>query len=171
MVECGFEKSLVDPCVVRLVVTSDVVAMMVCHVDGSKIADTEELTEVVVSTLNQRFPTKHLGEVRWYIGSEYRRNGEKGTLEISQTQLIRSGLELVEISKSSPIPATPFLDLRHVSEEETVLDVPFHEIVCSLMWIANQTRPDIANAVRAIAWFRMTPSRFAARRHRRYSST
>ena len=32
-----------------------------------------------------------------------------------------------------------------------MLDVLFFEIVGRLMWIVNQTRPDIANAVRAIA--------------------
>ncbi|CAM9440095.1 unnamed protein product [Sphacelaria rigidula] len=32
-----------------------------------------------------------------------------------------------------------------------MVDVPFREIVVSLMWIANETRPDIANAVRAVA--------------------
>ena len=54
---------LVDPCVFRLMVAGDVVAMMVFHVDDIKIAATEAVTEVVVSALNQRFPTKHLGEV------------------------------------------------------------------------------------------------------------
>ena len=29
--------------------------------------------------------------------------------------------------------------------------MPFREVVGSLMWIANQTRPDISNAVRAVA--------------------
>ena len=38
-----------------------------------------------------------------------------------------------------------------------MVDVPFREIVGSLMWIANQTRPDIANAVRAIARFSHDP--------------
>ena len=52
-----------DPCVFRLMVAGDVVAMMVFHVDDIKIAATEKVTEVVVSALNQRFPTKHLGEV------------------------------------------------------------------------------------------------------------
>ena len=33
----------------------------------------------------------------------------------------------------------------------------FREIVGSLMWIANQTRPDIANAVRAVARFSHDP--------------
>ena len=125
LVEGGFEQCLVDPCVFRVMVAGDVVATMVFHVDDIKIAATEEVTEVVVSALNQRFPTKHLGDVEWYIGSECKRDRDKGTLEISQTQLIQSVLNRVGVSKSNPIPATPSLDLRHVSEEETVVDVPF----------------------------------------------
>ena len=78
-------------------------------------------------------------------------------MKISQTQFIRSVHNRFDVSKSSPIPATPSLDLRHVSDEETVVDVPFREIVGSLMRIPNQTRPDIANAVRAIAQFSHDP--------------
>ena len=51
-------------------VAGDVVAMMVFHVDDIKIAATEKVTEVVVSALNQRFPTIHFGEVEWYIITE-----------------------------------------------------------------------------------------------------
>ena len=87
------------------------------------------------------------------MGCEYKRDRKKSTLEIWQTQFIRSVLNRFDLSKSSPILIAPSLDLRHVSEEETVVDVLFREIVGSLMWVANQTRPDIANAVRAIAWF------------------
>ena len=158
LVEYGFEQCLVDPCVFRLIGAGDVVAIVVFHVDDIKIAATEGVTEVVVSALNQRFPTKHLGEVEWYImGSEYKRGRENGTLEISQTQFIRSVLNRFDVSKSSAIPATRFLDLSHVSDEETVVDVPFREIVGSLMWITSQARLDIANAVRAIARFSHDP--------------
>ena len=113
-------------------VAGDVVVMMVSHVDDIKIAATE-VTEVVVSALKKRFPAKHLGEVEWYMGSEYKRDREKGNLEISQTQFIQSVLNRFGVSKSSPIPATPSLDLRHAIEEETVVDVPFREMVESLM--------------------------------------
>ena len=67
------------------------------------------------------------------MGSEYKRNREKGTFEISQTQLIRSVLNRFDFLKSIRISATPSLDLRDVSEEKTVVDVPFREIVGSLM--------------------------------------
>ena len=35
--------------------------------------------------------------------------------------------------------------------DERAGDVPFREVVGSVMWIANQTMPDISNAVRAVA--------------------
>ena len=60
-------------------------AMMIFHVDDIKIAATEKVTDVIAGALNRRFPTKHLGGVQRYMGSEYKRDGEKGTLEILQT--------------------------------------------------------------------------------------
>ncbi|CAM9351520.1 unnamed protein product, partial [Laminaria digitata] len=72
LVECGFEQCLVDPCVFRLMLNEVVVAMLVVHVDDIKIAATKEVTDSVVAKLNKRFPTKHLGEVTWYMGSVYR---------------------------------------------------------------------------------------------------
>ena len=52
-VECGFEQCLEDPCAFRLIVAGDVVAMMIVRVDDIKMPATEEVTEVVVSALNQ----------------------------------------------------------------------------------------------------------------------
>lgn len=50
-----------------------------------------------------------------------------------------------EVPKTSPIPATPVLDLRHASEVENVVDVSLPEIVGSFLWTANQSKPDITN--------------------------
>ena len=44
-----------------------------------------------------------------------------------------------------------------MSDEEPAVDAKFREIVGSLMWITNQTRPDISDAVRAIARFSYDP--------------
>ena len=90
---CGFEQCLVDPCVFRLMVNDEVAAMLVVHVDDIKIAATKEITDSVVADLNKRFPRKRLGEVTWYMGSEYKRDREKGTLEISRTPFIRNVVE------------------------------------------------------------------------------
>ena len=81
----------------------------------------------------------------------FRRDREAGTIEISQESYIRSVLERFKICRTSSIPASPVNDYRSVKEDEDAGDVPFREVVGSLMWIANQTRPDISNAVRAVA--------------------
>ena len=153
LVECGFEQCLVDPYVFRLMSNDAVVAMLVVHVDDIKIAANKEVTDAVVADFNKTFPTKHLGEATWFMGSKYRRDREKGALEIWQTQFIRNVADRFGITKTSPICASPSLDHRHVSDEEPAVDANFCEIVASLMWVANQTGPDIYNAVRAIAWF------------------
>ena len=70
------------------------------------------------------------------MGSEYERDREKGTLEISQTQLIRNVVEYFGITKNSPVPPSPSLDLRHVRGEDPAVDVSYREMVGSLMWIA-----------------------------------
>ncbi|CAM9476099.1 unnamed protein product, partial [Sphacelaria rigidula] len=45
LVECGFEQCLLDPCVFRLRLARDAVAMVEFHVDGIIIAVTEEVYE------------------------------------------------------------------------------------------------------------------------------
>ena len=125
--ECGFEKCLLDPFGFRLRVAGYVVVLTVFHVDDIKIAVTEEAAEVEVSALIQTFTTKHLGEIEWYMGSGYNRD-RKNVTQFTQSVLNRFG-----VLKSSPIPSALFVDLRHDSEEEPVLDVPFREIVRSLM--------------------------------------
>ena len=74
-----------------------------------------------------------------------------------RTELIRNVADRFGITKTSPIPASPSLDLKHVSDEEPAMNANFREIVGSLMWNANQTRPDISNAARAIARFSHDP--------------
>ena len=131
-------------------VNDEVIAMLVVHVDDIKIAATKEITDSVVSNLNKRFPATHLGEATWFMGIEYKRDREKGTLEISQTRFIRNVVERFGITKTSSIPASPSLDLRHVGDEDPAVDASYREMVGSLMWIVNQTRPNIANAVQAV---------------------
>ena len=74
----------------RLMVNDEVVTMLMVHADGIKTAATNEITDSVVADLDKRFPTKQLGEITWYMGSEYQRYREKETLEISQTRVIRN---------------------------------------------------------------------------------
>ena len=91
-----------------------------------------------------------MGEVKFFLGCAFIRDREAGTIEISQESYIRSVLERFNICRTSPILASLANDNRSLMEDERAGDVPFREVVGSLMWIAIQTRPDISNAVRAV---------------------
>lgn len=95
LVECSFEQRLVDPCLFRLRVAGDVVAMTIFYMDDIKIVASEHVVLVVVSALNQRFPAKHLEEVEGSMGSEYKRDREKGGLDISRAKFNRSVLNVL----------------------------------------------------------------------------
>ena len=62
------------------------------------------------------------------------------------------------ICRTSAIPASLANDNRSLKEDEGAGDVPFREVVESLMSIASQTRPDISNAVRAVARYSHEPN-------------
>ena len=104
-----------------------------------------------MEALGDSLPAKNLGEVKFFLGCEFIRDREAGTIEISQETYIRSVLERFNICRTSSIPAFVANDNRSLKEDEGAGDVPFREVVGILMWIASQTRPDISNAVRAVA--------------------
>ena len=55
------------------------------------------------------------------------------------------------VSSGRNYPLSIGLDLEEFDENEHVGDWPFRELMGCLMWLVNQTRPDIANGVRAVA--------------------
>ncbi|CAB1104743.1 unnamed protein product [Ectocarpus sp. CCAP 1310/34] len=61
----------------------------------------------------------------------------------------------IEWGQSVPLPVS--LKLSDFDVNKASADVPFRELVGSLMWLATQTRPDTANAVRAVARYCASP--------------
>ena len=155
----GFEQSMSDPCVLRFMMGDEVVGMVAIHVDDIMYAGTKSLAEVVVEALGDSLPTKNLGEVMFFLGCDFFRDREAGTIEISRESYIRSVLERFNICRISSTPDSLANDNRSLKEDEGAVDVPFREVVGSLMWIASQTRPDISNAVRAVARHPHEPKR------------
>ncbi|CAB1103089.1 unnamed protein product [Ectocarpus sp. CCAP 1310/34] len=145
------EQSLSDPCVVRFTMRNEVMGMIAIHVDDILYGGIESLARIVVQALCDSFHTKNFGEVKFFLSCAFSRDREAGTIEMSQESCVRSVLERFNICRTSSIPASPASDYRSVIEEEKAGDAPFREVVGSLMWIANQTRPDISNAMQAVA--------------------
>ena len=124
---------------------------IVVHVDDILVVGKRERCDLFGRDLNKLVPVENLGELRWYSGCFYERDWEKGILTISQQTFAEqlANEDGVEFGRSVLMPVGT--RLTTLDEDESSGDSPFRELVGSLMWPSTQTRPDISNAVRAVA--------------------
>ena len=96
-------------------------------------------------------PVKNLGELRWNEGCHFTREREMDTLKISQKTFADELVKKFCVTSTQSVPLRVGVKLEDFDEGERVENWPFRELVGSLMWLSISTRPDIANAVRAVA--------------------
>ena len=155
LTELGFEQSASDPCVFRLMAGSKdnrrVKMVLLCHVDDIMVGSDSGSVKWLVSKLNKSFKTNHLGELSHYSGCTFTRNKKDGTLLMHQRACIERLVDKFDVTSTSPNPSCTSASVRPKEVNEKGFDGPFRNLVGGLMWIASMTRPDIANAVRAVA--------------------
>lgn len=108
-----------------------------------------------------------LGEVHWLLGVEIRCNRAKQMVSLSQgtyvqTLLGQFGLENVN---TVTLPMDPGIHLSKSqspnaeSEKDDMANIPYCELIGSLMYTAIATHPDIAHTVTALSQFLENPGR------------
>ena len=127
------------------------------HVDEIFVVGLKGRCDVFRDELNRMVPVKNLGELRWYGGRHYTREREMGTLTISQKTFADELLKKFCVTSTQSVPLRIGVKLEKFNEDEKVENWPFRELVGSLMWLSISTRPDITNAVRAVARYSTAP--------------
>ena len=106
------------------------------------------------------------GEVRSVLGIRVRRDRVKKTLTLDQETYALDMLNKLEMLQCKAMP-TPTVEKclskqhgpKSESERREMTAVPYRDGVGSLMWLAGQTRPDLAFAVGVLARFMGDPGR------------
>ena len=147
----GFEQCAADACVMRLVEDGVVSMLVVVHVDDIFCIGRKSRCDQFGRDLNQYVPITNLGELRLYAGCRFSRDFDSGTITISQQIVAENIVEKFGVTRSKETPMVVGLRLDDFDPTEPDVDEPFRSLVGHLMWLANQTRPDILNAVRAVA--------------------
>ena len=154
----GFEQCKADPCIFRKAVDRVVVMIASVHVDDMLTGGSEEKCESLLASLNKIFPTSNLRECTWYDGCGIERDVELGTIKLSQEANVESLIKRFDVHSISDIPVSPYDVLGPKHDDEPGGDWPVRETVGSLMWLSTMTRPNITNAVRAVARYAHEPS-------------
>ena len=141
----------------RLIESGSVSIVTVVHVDDMFAVGLKSRCDKFCADLNRLVPINNLGELRWYGGCCFSRDWSADTLRISQQAFAENIAARFDVTTGRDTPIPTGLKLEEFDEKEPVVDQPFRELVGCLMWLANQTRPDIANGVRAVARYANKP--------------
>ena len=147
----GFESCAADACVMRLIEHNVVVMVVVVHVDDIFSIGLKSRCDKFGVDLNRYVPITNLGELRWYAGCRFSRDAVLGTVAMSQQAVAEKIVAKFGVTQNKETPIVVGLKLEQFNADEPDVEEPFRSLVGHLMWLANQTRPDILNAVRAVA--------------------
>ena len=155
-----FESCAADACVMRLVEHSVVVMVVVVHVDDIfSIGLKKSRCDKFGVDLNRYVPITNLGELRWYAGCRFSRDAVLGRMTMSQQAVAEMIVAEFGVTQNEETPMIVGLKVEQFDADEPDVEEPFRSLVGHLMWLANQTRPDILNALRAVARYSHAPKR------------
>lgn len=109
----------------------------------------------IISQLRNEFKVKELGEVKNYLGLEITR--KKDRMEIRQSEMIHKLLVKFNMQDCKKVN-TPMEVNYSADTDSEVIDVPFKELVGSLLYISTNSRPDITFAVCYLSRFLDKPT-------------
>ena len=123
------------------------------------IAGTKDNIQEVKQILKDKFDVKDLGEASFYLGMEIIRDRQNKTLTISQqryTHDLLTKFAMTEV-KTRNVPLDVSIKLS-ANDGGSLNDPRYSELVGGLLYLSVYTRPDIAQAVGALARYMSNPT-------------
>ena len=163
--ELKFESSLNEPCLYVRHKDSNVLVIAL-YVDDLLISgNSKSDIAIIKEELSSRFEMKNLGPANVMLGIEIQRDRPNRKLFISQSEYTKEILDRFGRSDSKSI-ATP-MD-RSYSElvqqqSSPANDVPYRQVIGSLMYLMIGSRPDLAFAIGKLSQHAESPSNCCVR--------
>lgn len=146
----GLEPSKADACV-YILNSEDGTLVVVLYVDDLIVAGSnKEMVNSFKRAIAERFKMKDLGDLKWILGMEIKRNRQERTLEVNQGVYVDRMLERYAMLDSKPVDTPSFGDLHRVEGEGHASKL-YRGGVGSLIWASTMTRPEIAFSVQVLS--------------------
>lgn len=165
MTSVNLKKTATNPCVyVDADNNSDVI--IIVYVDDLLIGSKSlGKIEEVKTSLKAKFKMKDLGEIKNILGIHVDRDKHTGEMRLSQRLYIENLLKRFDMENcnSTTTPLEPNEKFTNPNELETGEEAlgthgtSYRELIGSLIYLANATRPDISFAASALSRFCETP--------------
>ncbi|XP_055522653.1 uncharacterized protein LOC129716839 [Wyeomyia smithii] len=148
----GFKPSSADSCL-YIKKKGNTFTFILIYVDDMLIvSQTEEEYNTVYQALQQAFTVTAVGDAKHFLGIEIERDGNGFQLNQKQYILKHAGRFGLENAKPSRIPLDPaYLQQKEENETHLPNNARYLSLIGGLLYIAVQTRPDIAASVSILA--------------------
>jgi hypothetical protein len=120
----------------------------------------EQRVAKVKEHLLSKFNVRDLGPADYFLGMELSRDREARTVTLTQKKLTRELVKRFGMMSAKP-RSVPLAAGEKLLKEGTLLDTTtfaFSELMGSLLYLSVCTRPDIAQAVGALARYMASPT-------------
>lgn len=162
-----FQQLEADNCV-YIKHTNNEKVLITVYVDDILIfSKSMECINDVKTDLKGHFDIKDLGEAKKVLGLQLERNLKNGSLTVDQSLYIKEILQRYNMADCKPTnsPLDSYQRLSKEMEPKTEAEAkemenkPYREIVGSLMYLTQHTRPDITYAVNLVSRFSQNPGK------------
>jgi hypothetical protein len=171
LTQAGFTGSEVDPCLFILN-SGAAYGYLLIHVDDALLVGPSDMIARGKQLLQSAFEIKDIGPAKYFLGLEIV-SEKDGSVWVGQTRYARELLEVYGMSDCKPV-VTPMVAGAHMSKDDgeaLTKDVPYGELIGSLLYLTTRTRPDLAFSVGVLSRFISAPREshwVAAKRVLRY---
>ncbi|BES98092.1 Hydra magnipapillata [Nesidiocoris tenuis] len=155
--QCGFTQSCFEPCVFFKCNKSKLIIVALYVDDYCIFYNDNEGAKHLKREMGRNFSVKDLGPIKEFLGWNVSRNRNKGVLKIDQSNYIGNLLEKFGMVDAKTV-SSPLDPGTRLSVEGELANVPFQQLVGSLMYLSVSTRPDISFAVTYLSQFNKNPS-------------
>ena len=149
LLEIGFQRSMVDPCLFHHP-QHDIWVHM--YVDDDLVAVKEKKDfDWLVKELSKHFEVGSATVAEHYLGIRIQQQG--GVVKLDQQAYVEDLLARYGLEDANPVstPSDPTSRLTKLTDQEACTKEPYRSLVGALLYISMHTRPDIVYAVSELA--------------------
>ncbi|KAM1399624.1 hypothetical protein ACFX2F_027020 [Malus domestica] len=169
MIGQKYTRSHYDHCVYFRKLQDGTFIYLLLYVDEMRIACKSKVEiERLKTQLSNEFEMKDLGEARKILGMEIERDRAKGKISLCQKQYLNKVLQRFRMNENSKPVSTPLashfklnasMSPKTVEESQYMAQIPYANVVGSLMYAMVCTRPDISQAVSIVSRYMHNPGK------------
>jgi hypothetical protein len=166
LLELGMKQATADPCLYIQKKAGEVMYLNVYVDDVAAVYSDEEMYRKLRDELKSEFKLSESDDDNTYLGIVIERQADDGKcIQIHQIPYINEILERYNMTECKPVatPLDPGLKLTKEQSPTTesgkaeMAQKPYRQLIGSLLYLANCTRPDLAHAIGLTARFASNP--------------